>query len=191
MAGVLVLSAGCTAAAAGAPLLWIAWRLPPPRKALPRAIGWLLILAAALLLGIAAGAWGIAVSATATSAAALLILAYVAAHSVPARRTSAREAAVQPLNVHALVTGLPRRLTVFLLVVPGGIVASTIVALGARAAASRAGWGAADSTMVALAGMPFVWSIIASLQMTQSSLVRMAAIAVVPALGGALLGIAV
>jgi hypothetical protein len=149
----------------------------------------LLILAAALLLGIAAGAWGIAVSAMATSTAALLILAYVAAHSVAARRTLAREAAVHPVDVQAVVSGLPRRFAVFLLVVPGGIVASTIVALGARAVASRAGWDAADSTMVALAGMPFVWSIIASLQMTQSSLVRMVAIALVPALAGGLLGI--
>jgi hypothetical protein len=190
MAGVLVVSAGCIAAAAGAPLLWLAWKLPPARKAIPRIAGWLLILASLLLLGIAAGAWGIAVSATATSASALLILAYVGAHSVPARRTSTREAAIQPLNVQALVAGLPRRFGVFLLVVPGGIVASTIVALGARAAATRAGWGAADSTMAVLGGMPLVWSIIASLQMTQSSLVRMAAIAVVPALAGGLLGIA-
>jgi hypothetical protein len=188
MAGLFVLSAGCIAAAAGAPLLWLAWKLPSPRKAAPRAGGWFLILGAAILLGTAAGAWGIAVSATATSAAALLVLAYIAMHSVPARRTSTREAAIQPLDVQAILAGLPRRFAVFLLVVPGGVVASTIVALGARAAARHSGWDDADSTMVALAGMPLIWSIIAALQMTQSSLLRMAAITVVPALAGGLLG---
>lgn len=188
MAGLLLVSAGCIAAAAGAPLLWIAWKRPRARKPGPRAAGWLLILGAALLLAVIAGAWGVAVSATATSAAALLILAYISLHSAPQGRTSARESSVQPLDVHAIFTGLARRVAVFLLVVPGGVAASTIIALGARAAARHSGWDDADSTMVALAGMPLVWSVIASLQMTQRSLARMAAFAIAPALAGGLLG---
>jgi hypothetical protein len=189
MSGPLVISAGCIAAAAGAPLLWLAWKLPPPRKPVPRAAGWLLILGGALLLGVAAGAWGLAVSVTATSAAALLVLAYVAVHSAPARRTPTREATAQGLDLQAILTGLPRRFAVFVLVVPVGVVASTILALGARAVARHAGWDDADSNMVALAGMPLIWSIMASLQMTQTSLAKMAAIAMVPALAGGVVGI--
>lgn len=189
MAGLLVASAGCIAAAAGAPLLWLAWTLPSQRKAVPRAAGWSLILGAAILLGVAGGEWGVALSATATSAAALLILAYIAARSVPARRTATREAAVRTPDLRAIVAGLPRRFAVFLLVAPGGVIASAILALGARAAARHSGWDDADSTMIALAGVPLAWSIIASLQMTQSSLLRMAAIALVPAFAGVLIGI--
>jgi hypothetical protein len=123
------------------------------------------------------------------SAAALLVLAYAAVTSAPPKRTSTREAAIHAIDVRVILAGLPRRITVFFLVVPVGLAASTIVALGARAAAMRAGWAGADSTMIALAGMPLIWSVIASLQMTQSSLAKMAALAIGPAILGALLGL--
>src|SRR5207248_6717689 len=113
MAGLFLVSDGCIAAAAGVPLLWIAWRQPPARKTLPRVAGWLLILGAAVLLGVASGAWGLAVSATATSAAALLILAYGASNAAPAKRTLTRAAALRPLDMRRIFAELPRRIAVF------------------------------------------------------------------------------
>jgi hypothetical protein len=188
MAGPFVVSTGCIAAAAGVPLLWLAWNKPPGSKALARAAGWLLILAAVALLGATSGAWGVAVSATVTSAAALLVLAYVAATSAP-KQASVREAPHHDLDVRKIFSELPRRIAVFLLAVPGGLFASTLLTFGARAAARHAGWPESDSTMLALGGLPLAWSIIASLQMMQSSLATMAATIVVPAVCGGLLGL--
>lgn len=190
MAGPFVVGAGCVAAAAGAMLLWVAWRSPSSQKAVPRAAGWMLVLGGATALGFASGSWGIAVSSTATSAAALLILGYAAATGAPAKRILAREAPNQPLDRRRIIADLPRRIAIFLLVVPGGLIASTALALGTRSLAAHSGWAEADSTMIALAGMPLAWSIIASAQMTQSSLAIMAALVIAPTLVGALMGIA-
>ena len=188
MVGPLIVSAGCIAAASGVPLLWLAWTSKLDRKALARVAGWLLILGGSAFLGMAGGAWGYAVAASAASAAALLILAIIAVRSPSPRRIPTRTAPLQPFDWSSIRAQLPRRIAVFFLVVPGGLFASSILALAARAAAKQAGWAEADATMLALGGMPLFWSIIATVQMTQSSLARMTALIAIPAIAGGLLG---
>jgi hypothetical protein len=106
----------------------------------------------------------------------------------------ASERTDRPLKARATVTpprwraeGLIRRTIVFLLVVPIGFAATMILALGAEAAARRAGWIEADRYVLALMLQPAAWALLASGQMLSTHPRGMVAPALACALGGAAL----
>lgn len=147
--------------------------------------GWALLLLALAAMTVRAGAWGIAVVVTGASIAALGVLSREAWLSKPSRGRPPREPASVTLPHRAL--GVGRRLLVFVLVVPVGLAVSQLFALGAEAAAVRAGWSAPDRTALAFFATPIAWSVLASLQMTRATPLAMIPPTLLVAAAGALL----
>lgn len=133
--------------------------------------GWAAVVAAMLILAVGDGAWGIAVGVTAAMLAAFGLLAREALRTSPTRTPPQRQPASVTLPHRAL--GVGRRLLVFLLVVPVGVAAAYVFAMGAEGAAARLGWHAADRTAVAFVAAPVAWTILASVQLIQPGPARM------------------
>lgn len=133
----------------------------------PRAatvVGWTLAAAGLALLGARWGAWGLAVACLAAMLAALALLGREASAGETSRRPPPRAApSVTPPRWRP--RGLARRVAVFTLVAPVGLAASELLALGAEAAARRAGWVEADTTALAFMVAPVTWAVLASVQL--------------------------
>lgn len=150
---------GSAAAVAAILLLRRAWCLPR-RSAAQNGAAWALLLVAAAL-GIAGnGAWGAAiVSLFAMGTAALLLVHAAATARAGKARASDRKAHILPEAGEQRSIG--RRITTFAITVPLALIASLLVALGARALAALAGWADADSNALALLLLPLVWGMLA------------------------------
>ncbi|HVI98826.1 MAG TPA: hypothetical protein VM657_07145 [Sphingomonas sp.] len=148
--------------------------------------GWTLIALALVILTATAGAWGLAVGASAAMAAAMLVLAR-AGIAEPGRETRSPRAMPTVTPPRWRWRGLARRIAVFLLIVPVGLVASAILAFGCDAIARRAGWVEADSLALALFVQPVVWAILATVQSMKEGPVRMISPALICAAIGLLL----
>lgn len=163
------------------PLVWIgiaaiiaavlqlrrAWGLPR-RSAVQNAIGWVLMLAGAVLALAGDGAWGLAIAALGGMATAVILLAHAGWMS-PHNKARASDRRVHMLPESGEPRHIGRRLLTFLFVVPLGFAASLLAALGARALAGMAGWSDADSNVTALLLLPVLWGILAFWLLMQRS----------------------
>ncbi len=140
--------------------------------------GWTLIGAALIALAVTAGAWGLAIGSSAAMAAAMAILAR-AGIAEPARDKRSPRAIPTVTPPRWRWRGLARRIAVFLLIVPVGLVASAVLAFGADALARRAGWVEADSLALALFVQPVAWAILAAIQSMKPGPARMIAPALI------------
>lgn len=135
--------------------------------------GWLIAAVAAIGATVADGAWGLAVTILAGSAAALAMLLY-AGWTSPARpQRPARVAAAIALPQRA--SEITARVSVFVLVVPVAFVAAQWLAFGVQAAARRAGAVETDAVVITLFLQPIAWAIIIAVQMTRAGPSRMIA----------------
>lgn len=149
------------------------------------AAGWTALIAAIVMLAAGEGAWGIAVGAMVAMLVALGLLARDGIRTAPTRNPPRRAPASVTLPHRAL--GVGRRLAVFLLVVPVGVAASYVFAMGAEAAAMRLGWHPADRTALAFIAAPVAWTLLASIQLMQAGPLRMILPPAVCAVAGILL----
>lgn len=152
---------GSAAAVAAILLLRRAWGLPR-RSAAQNGAAWALLLVA-VALGLAGnGAWGAAIVSLFAMGTAALLLAHAAATARAGKaRASDRKAHILPEAGEPRRIG--RRLATFAITVPLALIASLLVALGARALAALAGWADADSNALALLLLPLVWGLLAFL----------------------------
>lgn len=149
-----------SAVAAGIVALRVGWRRA--RRLVTG--GWAAIIAGTATLGVQSGAWGVAVAGLIAMSAALLIVLRDGWMTPAGRRVPARDVpSVTPPRWR--VAGLARRVAVFALVVPAGLAASEWLALGAEAAARRAGWREADTIVLALITQPTAWAVVAGVQL--------------------------
>lgn len=164
-----MIATGIALAGGGVVLLRLGWQ----RSGIPVAAGWMAIVAALALLAVAGGTWGLAVAGSSSVCAALLLLAATAA-TAPAGRVAAERAVAPAAPPRLRADDVGRRLAVFLLVVPAGLVLSAAIGWTAQRAAVAGGWGAADATALALFLMPLAWGGLAGWQMTRDGPVAMA-----------------
>lgn len=177
----MILTQGLGAMALAILCLRLGWRRRPG----PVALGWIVAVVTAARLIARWGMWGLATAMLGGIAAAAVVLAYEALVSPAVFRPVPARVTVTPPQWR--VEGLARRLATFLLVVPIGFAATEMLALGAEAAASRAGWVEADSTVLALVTQPLAWAALASIQMIARHPRSMIAPAALCALAGAIL----
>ncbi|MBM3927518.1 MAG: hypothetical protein FJ335_03530 [Sphingomonadales bacterium] len=147
--------------------------------------GWAAIAIAVAILAAADGAWGIAVGASVAMIAAIGVLVREGLRTAPTRTPPMREPASVTLPQRA--RGVGRRLLVFVLVVPVGVAAAYVFAMGAEGAAARLGWHPADRTALAFVAAPVAWTVLSSIQMIQPGPARMILPPVVCAVVGLLL----
>jgi hypothetical protein len=155
----VILSIGLGAMAAAILCLRLGWRRNRPLVI----FGWTLGVAALAILTDRWGLWGLSVGSLIAMPAALTLLAIDAMRSERAYRPLRVATTVAPPRWRA--EGIVRRTSVFLLVVPGGFLVTTIFALGAEAVTRRAGWVEADRFVLALMLQPIAWAALASAQM--------------------------
>lgn len=163
----LLLILAAAFAIGGVAALRRAWALPQ-RSAPANALGWGLLVAACLSGGVAAGAWGVAVTALVAMAAALVALGRAALSSPPARsRASNRR--VRMLPEHGEPRRLGRRLVTFLLVALLAAVLSIALAVAAGWLARLAGWSTANANVLAMFLTPLAWTMLAFALLMQAS----------------------
>ena len=172
MTGTMVLlSFGCAAAVAGVVGLRRSWGLSA-RSVARNLTAWAALIAAMVVGGIAAGAWGMAIVTLAATAAAFAILSY-SAITAPAKSATSPSRRAHVLPGKGAARQLPRRLATFLLVVPLACVTSVLIALVLRQA--TIGPGEANANVTALYATPILWSVLMSVIMMQTrQLVRLA-----------------
>ncbi|WP_187336319.1 hypothetical protein [Novosphingopyxis iocasae] len=146
----------------GVLLLRSAWRRRQgarvPRTAMV-ASGWCALALGSILAAIGAGAWGVAVAATAAMMTAMALLGF-AAWSAPAGpdKERQRRAQVAPTKPHR-VGG---RITTFLLVAVGAFAGAVAIALALRFLVLSAGWSEADANVTMLFVQPLAWAVLAT-----------------------------
>lgn len=174
-----VITAGATLVIAAAMLLV---RLGWAGRRGAAAVGWLVIGTALLALTARDGAWGLAIGMLAGLLAAVAIVLH-AGWVAPAKpRKPQREAASITLSRDR--GDIPRRLAVFVLVVPVGFAAAECLTFGVQALARRAGAVEADTVALTLFLQPLLWGCLMAWQMTRANAARMIA----PAASAAVLG---
>ncbi len=170
------------ATAAGIGLVRLGWG--GPRAAVIG--GWAIVAGACLMLALLAGAWGLAVGGSAAMACALAILMWEAWRTPRGRAAPVRAASFVALPRPSW-RAIGRRVAIFLLVVPVGGLAATLLAFGAQALARRHGWGAADAVALALALQPVAWTVVTCIQMTRPRMAAMIPPTLVCAVAGLIL----
>lgn len=162
----LLLWVACALAVAGVALLRFAWSLPH-RSAAWNGAGWAALAGAVLCGWWSAGAWGASVVALVAMAAAFVALSVAGWRSPPGRATgSNRRAGMLPEPGEPRRIG--RRLVTFLVVIPGGLLASLAVALAVRGLVIASGWNEADANVSGLFAVPLVWAIVSTLLLMQA-----------------------
>ena len=133
----------------------------------------------------AGGAWGMAVVSLAGTACAFILLGQ-AAITAPTGKASASTRRAHMLPEKGERLHLWRRIATLILCVPVALAVALLLALAARQMASAAGWGEADSNVLALFLMPLFWSLLLfALLMTHDRRVQsglLAALAIIPIL---------
>jgi hypothetical protein len=181
-----VLWPGAIAAIGGVGLL--RWSWGRKQRSVPaNAAGWVLLLAACTLGGLAAGAWGVTVVSLVAMALAALLLAFAAA-TAPASRSRPVDRRVRMLPEAGESLRLGGRLLTFALVILAGLAASLAFAIALRSAALGLGWSQANANATALIAVPLIWGVLATillmLESRRSQLILLAAtsLPLVPAL---------
>jgi len=150
---------------AGVAVLRLAWHRARRSPGL-NALGWTLLVLAAILGGAAQGAWGVAVASLFAMALAFLLLAFAAGSSPPGKgRASNRRVAMLPEAGEPRRIG--RRVATFLIVVAGGLLASIALGVALRAGAVAAGWSEANANAAALFAVPIAWGVLAFVLLMQ------------------------
>jgi hypothetical protein len=152
MNGTPLIIVGAIAAAAAIGVLRLSWSRSV-RSAPLNALGWGLLVLAAVLGWQGAGAWGAAVVALVGMATALAILA-IAAATAPTGRALASSRRVRMLPEAGEPRRIGRRLGTFLIVLPLALLVSLGLAVVVRAIASLAGASEADSVTLAFFAHP-------------------------------------
>lgn len=147
---------GSTLGAFAVAVLRISWSLPQRSLAL-NVLGWGMMAAGVAMLGSTGGAWGIAVGAIIAMLAAGLLLLEAAVRSPQRRRPNGEPAPPGPVQANDGLA-LARRISVFLLVVPGAFVAAILVALAALGISRLAGWAEANALALAFWVFPLAWT---------------------------------
>jgi hypothetical protein len=151
--------------AAGVAVLRHAWSRPR-RSAGWNAAGWGLLLAATVAAAEAEGAWGIAVAAMATMAAALVALA-AAGIGAPPGRAAASNRRVGLLPETGEPRRLGRRFGTFALVIVAGLIVAIGLALAVRGLGGLLGWHEANSNALALFAVPVLWGVLCTVLLMQ------------------------
>ncbi|WP_184075032.1 hypothetical protein [Sphingomonas prati] len=127
-------------------------------------LGWGLIVASVLSGWAAAGAWGVSVAALVTMGAAFVALTVAAIRCPRGRAVAAgRRVAVQAREPRAI----GRRVTTFVMVMPGGFAAAILLALGLRWLGLAVGWGEANANVAALYAVPVGWAVLITILLMQ------------------------
>ncbi|OJW71263.1 MAG: hypothetical protein BGO57_02540 [Sphingomonadales bacterium 63-6] len=154
------------------------------------ALGWSLLVGAAILLTLGEGAWGLAAGASVAMGMALILLAQAAiATPAPARLTPERIAAPVPSGP-VDKRDLARRCAVFLIVAVLDLAAGLLLAWSFGSALFRFGMAEADAMAISLFALPVLWTAMASWQLTLTRLWPMVMIALWVALLGGLIWLA-
>lgn len=152
--------------AGGVVALRYAWS-QPQRSAALNALGWAALVASTWCGWRHSGAWGVSIAALVTMAAAFVALAIAAARSPQGRAASPnRRAGMLPPPGEPRRIG--RRFATFLLVVPGGFVASVALCLAVRALGLLLGWHEANANVAALYTVPLASAVLATLLLMQA-----------------------
>jgi hypothetical protein len=187
-----LLVAACAGTALGSAVLRFAWSLPR-RSRIWNGAGWGLFTIGGLFGWLGAGAWGASVASLFGMGSALLFLAHAAATAPTtadakpsSRRAGALPEAGEPWR-------LGRRIATFLLVVLGGMIASTSLAVAARTLLAWSGAGEANANVASFFVMPLAWTLLAfALLMEQSreQQWRLLAMSALPGVLAAVFGLA-
>ena len=183
---------GCGLALAGVAVLRASWARRG-RSGTMNLAGWMLGWAGLILGGIAAGAWGVAVVALAGMAAAAMVLSHAALTAPSGRKASVSSRRVNMLPQEGEPLHLTRRIVTFLIVAVLAMLASILLAVGARWLAAAAGVAEGNANVIALFAMPLGWTVLSyALLMTDSrkrqfTLLALTALPAIPAFltGGA------
>ena len=159
MAGGGLMWLAAALAVAGILLLRASWARPVRSTPL-NLCAWLALLAAAIVGGVEAGAWGMAVTALVATGAAMLLLAK-AVFEQPRWKRPAKQPREVDGSGNDPKTGLSRRIVTFLLAGPIALTVSTLFALAARIALIATGASEADGNVAVLGLVPLVWPILA------------------------------
>ncbi|WP_306093577.1 hypothetical protein [Qipengyuania flava] len=159
MAGGGLMWLAAALAVAGILLLRASWARPVRSTPL-NLCAWLALLAAAIVGGVEAGAWGMAVTALVATGAAMLLLAK-AVFEQPRWKRPAKQPREVDGSGNDPKTGLSRRIVTFLLAGPIALAVSTLFALAARIALIATGASEADGNVAVLGLVPLVWPILA------------------------------
>ena len=153
---------GSAAAVAAVLLLRRSWGLKA-RSTAANALAWGLLILAVALGAAGAGAWGISVVSLVATTVAFLCLAQAALASPRPKAVGVTRRTAPPPEPRCVGA----RLLVFLLAVPGAMVASPAVALAVRALSGLAGADESNSNTLALFLMPLLWMGIVTLLMLE------------------------
>jgi len=170
--------AGSASAITAILVLRFSWARPG-RSLLLNSVGWLLLAVSVAAGWACAGAWGVTVISLWAMATALVVLAFAAWKSPPAKRKpSNRRAGMLPEAGEPL--RFARRLTTFLLVVLAGMVSSIALAITTRWIALLFGASEANANVLALFAAPLGWTILAFLILMTDSRKRQLVIIAIP-----------
>ena len=158
MAGGGLMWLAAALAVAGILLLRASWARPVRSTPL-NLCAWLALLAAAIIGGVEAGAWGMAVTALVATGAAMLLLAK-AVFEQPRWKRPAKQPREVDGSGNDPKTGLSRGIVTFLLAGPIALAVSTLFALAARIALIATGASEADGNVAVLATVPVAWPIL-------------------------------
>ena len=154
---------GSAAAIGGVGVLRWSWSLEH-RSTIANLVGWILLLAACVAGGIAAGAWGMAVVSLVAMGLAAAILGWAAATS-PAGRSKSPDRRVRMLPDGDGPLRMGQRLVTFGMVIIAGFAASVALAIALRAGALALGWSEADANATALFAVPVVWGVLSTIML--------------------------
>lgn len=181
----LPLFGGCALCGFAVVVLRISWTLPQRSLAL-NGLGWGMAAAGLAVLGSSDGAWGIAVGAIIAMLAAGLFLLEAAVKSPQRRRGNREPAPFGPVEARDGLA-LGRRISVFLLAVPGAFMAAILVALAALGIARLVGWAEANALALSFWVFPLAWTGMVLALMFRDSLRSAAGFLAAIAGGGGLL----
>lgn len=151
---------------AGIGVLRFAWSLPR-RSTAWNAAGWGLLLASTVGAAAAEGAWGVAMAAMLTMAAALIALAVAGARS-PQGREKASNRRVGMLPEGSEPRRIGRRFGTFALVVVAGAAVSIGLAVSLRGLGGLLGWQPANANALALFAAPLAWAVLCTVLLMQT-----------------------
>lgn len=164
--GTFLLWCACALGVGAVAVLRYAWALPR-RVAAANAAGWLLVVASVVCGALYAGAWGISVAALVTTAAACMALAVAGATSPRGRAAPVKERSGTGAQARQ-GRAIGRRVTTFLLVMPGAFLAALALGLAMRGLGTMLGWGEADAIVAALFTVPLAWAVLAVVLLMQA-----------------------
>lgn len=135
-------------------------------------VGWAFVCAAAGMLALTDGAWGLAMGTTTGMIVALALLAHAAFTSPEGFTAEPRVRLEQPRTAVTL-PDFGRRATVFVLVVLANLSASLWLGVMLHRIAITLEWKPADALALALFAVPVLGALAACFQLLQRSLLRM------------------